>query len=82
MITITGIIIGAVFALGLLWIQQETGFIKLKEEAYYLSAAAVKIIWWQVAAICTGTLIVCFLVMMIPSLLVKKIQPVKAIQFR
>ncbi len=81
-ITITGIIIGAVFALGLLWIQQETGFIKLKEEAYYLSAAAVKIIWWQVAAICTGTLIVCFLIMMIPSLLVKKIQPVKAIQFR
>lgn len=81
-ITITGIIIGAAFAIGLLWIQQETGFIKLKEEAYYLSAAAVKIVWWQVAAICGGTLIVCFLVMMIPSLLVKKIQPVKAIQFR
>jgi len=81
-ITITGIIIGAVVAIGLLWIQQETGFIKLKEEAYYLSAAAVKIIWWQVAAICAGTLIVCFLIMMIPSLLVKKIHPVKAIQFR
>ncbi|HEY6502335.1 MAG TPA: FtsX-like permease family protein, partial [Chitinophagaceae bacterium] len=79
-ITITGIIIGLVVALGLLYLQKETGFIKLKEEAYYLSEAAVKIVWWQVGLICAGTLVVCFLVLMIPSILVRKIQPVKAIQ--
>jgi len=82
LITIIGIILGAAFALGLLWLQQTTGFIKLKEEAYYMSTAAVKIIWWQVAAICAGTLLVCLLVLLIPTLLVKKITPVKAIQFR
>lgn len=82
LITTAGIILGAVLGLGLLYLQQETGFIKLKEEAYYMSTAAVKIIWWQVAAVCAGTLLVCILVLTIPSYIVKKIQPVKAIQFR
>ena len=81
-ITITGIIIGAAVALGILYLQQATGFIKLKEDAYYLSEAAVKIVWWQVGSICIGTLLVCFLILMIPSILVRKIQPVQAIQIR
>ncbi|HEX7847773.1 MAG TPA: FtsX-like permease family protein [Chitinophagaceae bacterium] len=81
-ITLTGIIIGAIIALGLLFLQKETGFIKLQEEAYYLSEAAVKIVWWQVGLICAGTLLICFLILMIPSILVRKIQPVKAIHFR
>jgi lipoprotein-releasing system permease protein len=81
LITITGIIIGALLALGVLYLQQQTGFIKLKEDAYYLSEAAVKIVWWQVGAICTGTLGVCLLVLMIPSILVRRVQPVAAIRF-
>lgn len=81
-ITAVGIITGCVIALGILYLQQATGFIKLKEEAYYLSAAAVKIVWWQVGLICAGTLLICFLVLMIPTYLVKRIQPVKAIHFR
>jgi lipoprotein-releasing system permease protein len=81
-ITITGIIIGAAIAIGFLYLQKETGFIKLQEEAYYLSEAAVKIVWWQIAAICAGTLLVCFFILMIPSILVRKIQPVRAIHFR
>jgi lipoprotein-releasing system permease protein len=82
LITLAGIILGAAFGLGLCWLQQSTGFIKLNEEAYYMTEAAVKIVWWQIALICACTLMVCFLVLMIPSIIVRKVRPVKAIQFR
>jgi len=82
LITIIGIILGAAFGLGLCWLQRSTGFIKLNEEAYYMSEAAVKIVWWQIVLICGCTLLVCFLVLMIPSIIVRKVRPVKAIQFR
>jgi len=81
-ITAAGILIGTAFALGLLWLQQETGFIRLQEDAYYMSTAAVKIIWWQVGIVCAGTFIVCLLVLLIPTLIVRNVQPVNAIRFR
>lgn len=77
-----GISIGTALAVSILWIQEKTGFIKLNEDAYFLDKAAVKIVGWQVLAIDLGTLAICLLVLLIPSWLVRKIQPAKAIQFR
>jgi len=82
LITLTGIIIGTLFGLGLLWLQQQTGFIRLPEDAYYMDKAEVKIIWWQVALVAAGTLLVSVLVLLIPSFIVRRIQPIRAIRFR
>ena len=81
-ITAAGIILGTAFALALLFTQLKTGFLKLQEENYYMETAAVKIVWWQVAAVCGGTLLVSFLVLLIPSFIVRKVQPIKAIHFK
>lgn len=82
MITLAGVIIGLIGGVGICLLQQYTGFIRLDETTYYVSTAPIDLIWWQVAAVCVCTAIVCFLCLIIPTLLVKNIKPVKAIQFR
>lgn len=81
-ITLAGVAAGFVFGVGICLLQQYTGFITLDESAYYVSTAPVKIIWWQVLTVCLATVLVCFLSLILPTLLVRSVQPVKAIQFR
>lgn len=81
-ISFAGISIGCILGIGICLLQQYTGFITLSEASYYVSKAPVKIIWWQVSTVCISTALVCYILLIIPTLLIKKINPVKAIQFR
>lgn len=81
-ITLFGLVLGNMIGLAVALLQQKYGFISLPEDAYYIPQVAVDIVWWQIALVNIGTFIVCFTVLLIPIIIVKKVQPVKAIQFR
>ncbi|UAY55830.1 ABC transporter permease [Arachidicoccus terrestris] len=81
LIAIRGVLLGLIFGLGACWLQQYTGLLKLDESAYYISVAPVRINWYQVALIASGTFVVCYLALLIPTFFVKKIKPVRAIKF-
>jgi lipoprotein-releasing system permease protein len=81
-ITLAGVGFGLIIGVGICLLQQATGFITLDEASYYISVAPVKIIDWQVAAVCAGTSLVCFVSLFLPTLLIPKISPVKAIEFK
>lgn len=82
-ISAVGIFLGLLIGLGICVIQQQTGFLKFWDEnAYYMLVVPVKIIWWEVVLVVAGTLLVCGLTLFIPSLVSRKIQPAKAVQFR
>lgn len=77
-----GIVWGFILGMGIVLLQQYTGFISLDESSYYVKTAPVLIIWWQIIAVCVATFIVSFMVMLLPALLVKKVNPITAILFR
>lgn len=81
-ITFSGILIGTLFALAVLFLQMKTGFIRLNESAYFMETAVVEILWWQVGLVVGATLLLSVLILLVPSLLVRKVQPIKAIHFR
>jgi len=54
----------------------------LPEDAYFISTAVVKLSWWQVVSVDAGTILICFLILIIPTFIIRKIQPARAVQFR
>lgn len=80
-IILNGLFWGNLFGIGLCLLQRFTGFIKLNEENYYLSVAPVDFNIIAILLINAGTLVICTLVLLLPTQLINKISPIKAIRF-
>ena len=78
---IRGLFWGNLIGISLLLIQQQFGVIHLNPENYYVNVAPVYINWGYVILLNLLTVTVCFLVLLIPSYIITKISPVKAIRF-
>ena len=76
-----GLLAGNIFGIGLCFLQQHFHLLKLPQESYYLSYAPVSMNLTWIAAINIGTVVITLLLLIIPSMLVSRISPVKAIRF-
>ena len=76
-----GLFWGNVIGIGLLLIQKYFKLIKLDPAIYYVTEAPVYLAIDYILLLNVGTLIVCFSMLLIPSYIISKITPVRAIRF-
>ncbi|MBK7522733.1 MAG: ABC transporter permease [Saprospiraceae bacterium] len=80
-ILLFGLLAGNVIGLGLAFLQKKFGFIKLDENNYYLDTAPVFIDGWHIAWLNVGTFFLTLLFLVIPTMVVARISPLKTIRF-
>lgn len=76
-----GLFWGNFIGIGLVLIQQYTGIVQLNPENYYVNEAPVYLNWMYILALNLGTVLVCLLVLLVPSYIITRISPVRAIRF-
>jgi len=80
-LVLKGLFWGNIIGLSILFIQEYTGVITLDPETYYVSKVPVYINFFTVFMLNIGTLFLCFLMLLIPSYIITKINPIKSIKF-
>ncbi|MNK50662.1 Lipoprotein-releasing system transmembrane protein LolE [compost metagenome] len=77
-----GLFLGNVLGLGLCFLQQYTHLFKLDQTNYYLDYVPIEVHFTDVLLLNVATVVICSLVLIIPSMLVSRISPLKAIRFK
>ncbi len=78
---IRGLLIGNLIGIGFCVIQYHFHVLSLNPETYYLAFVPINLSILAVALINIGTIITCLLMMFLPTLILNKITPIKAIRF-
>ncbi len=76
-----GLLWGNLLGIGLCLAQDAFGLIRLPEESYYVTVAPVSLAWGKVLLLNLGTMAVCLLFLLLPSYLVTRIDPIRALRF-
>ncbi|MBL6663682.1 MAG: ABC transporter permease [Flavobacteriales bacterium] len=76
-----GMFWGNLIGLSLCWIQKQFQILELDKSTYYMSYVPIDLNIAHILALNIGTFIVCWLMLIIPSYLISKINPIKAIRF-
>ncbi|WP_131538924.1 ABC transporter permease [Pedobacter nototheniae] len=77
-----GLVLGNILGLGLGFLQQATHIFKLNQASYFLAYAPIEFHFMDILLLNVVTIVVCLTVLIIPSLLISKVSPLKAIRFK
>ncbi len=76
-----GMILGNIVALSFCFIQSHFGIMTLNPEVYYLSKVPIELSFMHWLVLNIGTLVICVLALVVPSFVITRVNPVKAIKF-
>ncbi|HRF79361.1 MAG TPA: ABC transporter permease, partial [Flavobacteriales bacterium] len=76
-----GILLGDLLGIALCVVQQQFGVVTLPVESYYVDAVPIDLDMMPILWLNLGTMVVCVLALLLPSMLVARIAPSKAIRF-
>lgn len=78
-----GLLWGNIIGIAFIWAQHTFGFLKFPNpEQYHTAIIPTNIEVWHILALNVGTLLLCVLMLLLPSYIITKISPVKAIKFQ
>ena len=80
-IVLVGLFWGNLIGCGFLWLQSQFKFFPLDPETYYVTEVPVYFNIGYVIFLNIGTFLICMLMLQIPSYIITKISPIKAIRF-
>ena len=81
-ITLKGLMFGNLFAIFLALLQKHFKIISLDPQTYYMNTVPVNIDIFNIIILNLGVLILCYLILIIPSFVITRISPIKAIRFQ
>lgn len=76
-----GLFWGNLIGIGLCLLQQQFKLVKLDPATYYVSAVSIDLNWWHILVLNLVTMLICVACLVLPSYLVSRITPAKAIRF-
>jgi lipoprotein-releasing system permease protein len=76
-----GLFWGNCIAIGFAFLQKKFSIISLDSNIYYMNTVPIDFDFTAILLLNVGTIIVCYLILIIPSIIITKITPVKAIRF-
>lgn len=81
LIVAKGLLWGNILGVGIVLLQRYFGWVKLDPATYYVSEVPVEINFWWIVGLNVATLVISVLALIVPSFMISRIQPAKAIRY-